>query len=200
MVVTAGVLQMGALAEMDEETIGPGAPGQLPRPGHHRPAGPPLPPADQGPAAALHLQLLHPGPGPLRLYSSTKAALVNLTQALADEWADVGVRVNCINPERTATPMRTRAFGEEPEHTLLAAEAVAQSSLDVLISDLTGQVIDVRRAPGDGPTPSVPAQPGSGRVEVTGRRDVRRTDADGGGTTNGATCVVTWSESWPPGA
>ncbi len=45
------------------------------------------------------------------LYSSAKAATVNLTQALADEWADEGVRVNCINPERTATPMRTRAFG-----------------------------------------------------------------------------------------
>ena len=91
------------------------------------------------------------------LYSATKAALVNLTQALADEWAEFGVRVNCVNPERTATPMRTKAFGEEPEHTLLAAETVAQSSLDVLISDLTGQVIDVRRAPGE-PTP-VPAQP-----------------------------------------
>ncbi|MEK8106855.1 hypothetical protein NKG94_20135 [Micromonospora sp. M12] len=36
----------------------------------------------------------------------------------------------------------------------------------MLISDLTGQVIDVRRAHGDGPTPSVPAQPGSGRVEA----------------------------------
>lgn len=63
--------------------------------------------------------------------------------------------------------MRTRAFGEEPEHTLLAAEAVAQSSLDVLISDLTGQVIDVRRAPGDGATASVPAQGGPGQVETS---------------------------------
>ena len=62
--------------------------------------------------------------------------------------------------------MRTRAFGEEPEHTLLAAEAVAQSSLDVLISDLTGQVIDVRRAPGDGPTPAVPAQCRPGQVDA----------------------------------
>ena len=48
------------------------------------------------------------------LYSSSKAAVVNLTQALADEWRDLGVRVNCINPERTATPMRTKAFGVEP--------------------------------------------------------------------------------------
>src|SRR5690606_4291797 len=81
------------------------------------------------------------------LYSATKAGLVNLTQALADEWSGYGVRVNCVNPERTATPMRERAFGEEPAHTLLAAETVARASLDVLLSALTGQVVDVRRAP-----------------------------------------------------
>jgi ribitol-5-phosphate 2-dehydrogenase (NADP+) / D-ribitol-5-phosphate cytidylyltransferase len=79
------------------------------------------------------------------LYSSAKAAVVNLTQALADEWAADGVRVNCINPERTSTPMRTKAFGVEPEDTLLRSEAVAETSLDVLISDWTGHVVDVRR-------------------------------------------------------
>jgi 2-C-methyl-D-erythritol 4-phosphate cytidylyltransferase len=79
------------------------------------------------------------------LYSSAKAATVNLTQALADEWAGDGVRVNCINPERTATPMRTKAFGPEPAGSLLESEAVARTSLDVLVSRFTGHVIDVRR-------------------------------------------------------
>ncbi|MEO3827927.1 bifunctional cytidylyltransferase/SDR family oxidoreductase [Actinomadura sp. B10D3] len=79
------------------------------------------------------------------LYSSAKAATVNLTQALADEWSADGVRINCINPERTSTPMRTAAFGQEPPHTLLSAGQVARTSLNVLLSDLTGQVIDVRR-------------------------------------------------------
>jgi len=79
------------------------------------------------------------------LYSSAKAATVNLTQALADEWASDGVRVNCINPERTATPMRTKAFGQEPADSLLEPEAVARTSLDVLVSRFTGHVIDVRR-------------------------------------------------------
>ena len=79
------------------------------------------------------------------LYSSTKAAVVNLTQALSEEWAAQGIGVNVINPERTATPMRTAAFGDEPAGTLLSAEAVAATSLDVLASDLTGLVIDVRR-------------------------------------------------------
>lgn len=85
------------------------------------------------------------------LYSSTKAAVVNLTQALADEWADLGIRVNCVNPERTRTPMRVRAFGEEPPETLLSSAAVALTSIDVLLSELTGQVVDVRRdQPGNG--------------------------------------------------
>ena len=39
------------------------------------------------------------------LYSSAKAGLVNLTQALADEWAGSGVRVNCICPGTVRTPM-----------------------------------------------------------------------------------------------
>jgi 2-C-methyl-D-erythritol 4-phosphate cytidylyltransferase len=80
------------------------------------------------------------------LYSSAKAATVNLTQALSDEWAGAGVRVNCINPERTATPMRTKAFGQEPAETLLDSEIVAKAALRVLLSDLTGHVIDIRRA------------------------------------------------------
>ncbi|WP_249224838.1 bifunctional cytidylyltransferase/SDR family oxidoreductase [Nocardioides alcanivorans] len=79
------------------------------------------------------------------LYSSAKAAVVNLTQALADEWAGHGVRVNCINPERTGTPMRTKAFGAEPADSLLSSDAVARTSLDVLLGSQTGQIIDVRR-------------------------------------------------------
>jgi 2-C-methyl-D-erythritol 4-phosphate cytidylyltransferase len=78
------------------------------------------------------------------VYSATKAAIVNLTQALADEWGDAGIRVNCISPSRTATPMRTKAFGEEAEESLLQAGTVAAASARVLGSDMTGQIIDVR--------------------------------------------------------
>jgi 2-C-methyl-D-erythritol 4-phosphate cytidylyltransferase len=79
------------------------------------------------------------------IYSSTKAAIVNFVQAIAQEWDMFGIRVNCINPERTHTPMRTRNFGLEPEETLLKAEKVAEVTLQVLHSDFTGQVIDVKR-------------------------------------------------------
>ena len=129
--------------------------------------------ARPGPAAAVHVQLLHPGPGRYSLYSSTKAAVVNLTQALADEWAPIGIRVNCVNPERTPTPMRTNAFGEEPRGHPAARRDVALASIDVLMSEQTGHVIDVRRDPGDprrcpAPTRSQPAPPPASRRRPAG--------------------------------
>jgi len=79
------------------------------------------------------------------LYSSTKAAIVNLTQALSEEWMNSGIRVNCINPERTATPMRIKNFGIEDPETLLDAEEVAYVSLNTLMSDVSGQIVDVKK-------------------------------------------------------
>ena len=78
------------------------------------------------------------------LYSSSKAAVVNLTQALAEEWLHLGVRVNCINPERTATPMRTKNFGLEDRATLLNAADVALVSVNTLVAGFSGQVINVK--------------------------------------------------------
>lgn len=79
------------------------------------------------------------------LYSSSKAAIVNLTQALSEEWLGNQVRVNCINPERTDTPMRRSNFGIEPSETLLSATQVARSTLSVMASSYTGQVVLVRK-------------------------------------------------------
>jgi 2-C-methyl-D-erythritol 4-phosphate cytidylyltransferase len=56
--------------------------------------------------------------------------------------------VNCVNPERAETPMRTKAFGEEAPGTLLSSEEVARQSLEILLSDLTGHIIDIRREEG----------------------------------------------------
>ncbi|MBB4139756.1 bifunctional cytidylyltransferase/SDR family oxidoreductase [Microbacterium invictum] len=80
------------------------------------------------------------------VYSATKAGVVNLTQALSEEWAPQGVRINCINPQRTHTPMRTAAFGEEPAGTLLEPADVARVTLSVAASDLTGQIVTVQVA------------------------------------------------------
>lgn len=79
------------------------------------------------------------------VYSSTKAAVVNLTQALADEWRSHGIRVNCMNPERTATPMRRGAFGVESEESLLDPRMVAERTLLVACGESTGSIFDVRR-------------------------------------------------------
>ncbi len=79
------------------------------------------------------------------IYSSTKAAIVNFVQAIAQEWESFGICVNCINPERTKTSMRVKNFGLEPENSLLSAQIVAEATVRLLVSDFTGQVIDVKR-------------------------------------------------------
>lgn len=144
-ILTAGVLHRGPLAESDPETVAQAIGVNY------------LAPVDVARQSFAYLretrgQLLlftsssyTRGRQDYSIYSSTKAAVVNLTQALAEEWAPAGVGVNCVNPERTSTPMRTAAFGREPAGSLLSSQAVALTSVDVLLSDLSGQVVDVRR-------------------------------------------------------
>jgi NAD(P)-dependent dehydrogenase (short-subunit alcohol dehydrogenase family) len=145
---TAGVLPRGELAETSEETIYAStdvnylAPIFIAQEFHAALA------ETQGSLLLFTSSSYTRGRSGYSLYSSAKAAVVNLTQALADEWAGSGVRVNCINPERTSTPMRTRAFGAEPAGSLLASEEVARQSLDVLLSGQTGHVVDTRREDG----------------------------------------------------
>lgn len=79
------------------------------------------------------------------IYSSTKAAIVNLVQALAEELLTDSVRINAICPERTATPMRFENFGYEPPETLLDPDFIAKIALTTLMSDITGQVIDCNK-------------------------------------------------------
>lgn len=79
------------------------------------------------------------------IYSSSKAAIVNLTQALSEEWSHGNVRINCISPERVKTPMRVSTFGLEPDETLLDAQDVARAALHVLTRSYTGQVVAVRK-------------------------------------------------------
>ena len=79
------------------------------------------------------------------LYSSSKAAIVNFTQALSEEFSvKDNIRINCINPQRTLTPMRTSNFGTEDPKTLLTSESVAYASINTLISKITGQIIDIK--------------------------------------------------------
>jgi 2-C-methyl-D-erythritol 4-phosphate cytidylyltransferase len=142
---TAGMLPRGELMETSEETIYLATEVNYLAPIHLAQIFQPHLAATKGSLLLFTSSSYTRGRSGYSLYSSAKAATVNLTQALADEWAGAGVRVNCMNPERTATPMRTRAFGREPQNTLLASEEVAQTALDVLISPWTGHIVDVRR-------------------------------------------------------
>jgi len=78
------------------------------------------------------------------VYSSSKAAIVNFAQAIADEFSKYGIKVNVINPERAATPMRFKTFGKEDKSTLLSPEFIAINTLNIMFKEITGQVFDIR--------------------------------------------------------
>jgi 2-C-methyl-D-erythritol 4-phosphate cytidylyltransferase len=142
---TAGILPRGELAESSEETVYLATEVNYLAPIHIAQVFHPHLQKTRGSLLLFTSSSYTRGRSGYSLYSSAKAAVVNLTQALADEWATDHIRVNCVNPERTATPMRTKAFGEEPEGSLLTSEAVAETSINVLISPWTGHIVDVRR-------------------------------------------------------
>jgi len=81
------------------------------------------------------------GRGSYTPYSASKAAIVNMTQGLADEWAASHIRVNCLVPGRTDTDMRRTNFSDEAEDTLLNPYEVALSACKLLSSVLTGAVV-----------------------------------------------------------
>jgi 2-C-methyl-D-erythritol 4-phosphate cytidylyltransferase len=149
---TAGVLRPGKLADADHELVEQALRVNYLAPIHIARAAFPYLAESKGQLLLYTSSSYTRGRADYSLYSSAKAAVVNLTQALAEEWAPYDVRINCINPERTNTPMRTNAFGAEPAGTLLSSQDVARSSVDVLISDMTGHVVDVRKD-----APKVPA-------------------------------------------
>ncbi|MDR1790957.1 MAG: bifunctional cytidylyltransferase/SDR family oxidoreductase [Propionibacteriaceae bacterium] len=144
-VVTAGLLNRGPLAEVPLEEITKGIQVNYMGPVNAARAGYKYLKESHGQLIFFTSSSYTRGRADYSIYSSSKAAVVNLVQALADEWSADGIQVNVINPERTATPMRTKAFGEEPPGTLLSSQAVALTTIDVLLSNLTGHVIDVRR-------------------------------------------------------
>ena len=76
-------------------------------------------------------------------YSASKAAIVNLTQGLAEEWQDDQIRVNCLVPGRTDTAMRKENFGTEAPCSLLSPFEVALTGCKLLSSDQTGMVVRV---------------------------------------------------------
>ncbi|MGB7127902.1 MAG: bifunctional cytidylyltransferase/SDR family oxidoreductase [Candidatus Rhabdochlamydia sp.] len=79
------------------------------------------------------------------IYASCKAAIVNFTQGLAEEYSHL--YINALAPQRTATAMRHREFPNEDPSTLLSSEEVAQAILNCLKSSITGSLIEVKFKP-----------------------------------------------------
>lgn len=94
--------------------------------------------ASQGQLMLVSSSSYYRGRKDYAVYSSSKAAVVNLTQALCEEWAPDGVRVNCIVPRRANTPMRHAAFPGEDPSTLLQPEEVSLQVLKLLKSPDSG--------------------------------------------------------------
>ena len=73
-------------------------------------------------------------------YSATKAAIVNMTQGLSEEWASDGIRVNCIVPGRTDTEMRRSNFENEDQKSLCNPYEVALSAARTVGSQSNGLI------------------------------------------------------------
>ncbi len=52
-----------------------------------------------------------PQPG-MGAYSVSKSALIMLTRLIAQEWADDGIRANCVSPGLVLTPMTEQAYAD----------------------------------------------------------------------------------------
>lgn len=61
--------------------------------------------------AVASMSGVDPQPG-MGAYSVSKAALIMLTRLIAQEWADDGIRANCVSPGMVLTPMTAQAYAD----------------------------------------------------------------------------------------
>ncbi len=80
-------------------------------------------------------------------YAVSKAGIECLTQVLADELRDAGIRVNAVNPAATRTAMRAAAYPDEDPQTLPLPEDIVEIFLYLgsdLAAAVTGRSFDAR--------------------------------------------------------
>lgn len=93
--------------------------------------------ANNGGAVVTTASVLGFNSGPVLAYGAAKAATINLTRALAVQWASQNVRVNAVAPGWTETPfLRPKERGGDrdftpivsacPQHRLLQPEEIAE--------------------------------------------------------------------------
>ena len=74
-------------------------------------------------------------------YSATKAAIVNMTQGLSEEWASDGINVNCLVPGRTDTEMRRENFHNEKQSSLSNTYQIALQAIKLMDKEINGQIL-----------------------------------------------------------
>jgi NAD(P)-dependent dehydrogenase (short-subunit alcohol dehydrogenase family) len=82
-------------------------------------------------------------------YAVSKFGLEGLTQVLADEVKEFGVRVNSVNPGPTRTDMRAKAYPEEDPLTLPTPEQITAIFVHLASADsvdVTGQMLKAKPA------------------------------------------------------
>jgi NAD(P)-dependent dehydrogenase (short-subunit alcohol dehydrogenase family) len=80
-------------------------------------------------------------------YAASKFGVEGLTQVLADELREFGIRANSVNPGPTRTEMRALAYPEEDPLTLPTPDHVAPVFVYLASDDsaaVTGQSFDAR--------------------------------------------------------
>lgn len=136
----AGILQVGKFSEMDLKTIDEVLSINLMGSIVVSQASLPFLSETKGHLVLTSSSSYYRGRAGTAAYSASKAAVVNLTQALAEEWSPHSVSVTCIVPRRADTPMRRNAFPDEDQAGNLRPEAVADAIVDLHQRNQTGVV------------------------------------------------------------
>lgn len=71
-------------------------------------------------------------------YNSSKAGVIHLSKSLAMEWVDRNVRVNCVSPGYTATPMNTRP---EMVHQMAIFESETPMQRSATVDEMVGPTV-----------------------------------------------------------
>ena len=90
---------------------------------------------------------MSPRPGWIS-YSSSKAAVISISQTVTEELADYGIRVYCVSPGRCATKLRKILAPDEDPSTIMQPEEVAQVICRLVSEEehcLDGQNIVIRK-------------------------------------------------------
>jgi 3-oxoacyl-[acyl-carrier protein] reductase len=88
-----------------------------------------------------------PRPGWLS-YSSSKSAVISMSQTLSEELAEYRIKVYCVSPGRCATALRRRLAPDEDQSTIMQPEEVSEIICRLVSEEgrcLDGQNIIIRR-------------------------------------------------------